>query len=290
MLLPHGISKRIGKKFSGLGSSLLRIFPSVEYDIEKTDIDMSAAEYLAASVINSLFVFIFLSVVMFPLAYLIRKETLINSLLMSIGSGFGLSVVIFVLLSRYPLIIANKKAESLERNLVFALKDLLLQISSGVSIYNAFVNVSKADYGLVSVEFAKMIQEVNAGKPMDDVLERLAIRSSSEYLRKTVWQLVNTLRAGASLKAALKTIITQLTLDQKTKIRDYAKELNVWSLMYMLFAVAIPTIGITMIVILSAFAGMGINKAVFIFFILACLVIQYVLIGLVKTRRPMGYV
>ena len=59
-----------------------------------------------------------------------------------------------------------------------------------------------------------------------------------------------------------------------------------WSLIYMLFAVAIPTIGSVMLVILSSFAGMGLGKPFFIVFICICFFIQFVLVGFIKTRRP----
>ena len=287
MLIPLKISKKISKRLRGIGTVFVKIVPGLKYDLEKTDLDLTQGEYMAACLVNCFFVFVLFSGLLFILTYHVRAKALSQSLTLSIGIGFALFVLFFVLLARYPKILAKKKAEQLERNLVFALKDVLLQISSGVSLYNALVNVSKANYGLVSEEFEKVAKQVNSGKAMDKALEELAVTSESDYLRKTVWQLVNTLRAGASLKGALKTIIKQLTVEQKTKIRDYAKELNMWSLVYMLFAVAIPTIGVTMMVILSSFAGMGISKGLFIAFIIICFIVQIILIGLVKTRRPM---
>ncbi|MBW2984340.1 type II secretion system F family protein [Candidatus Woesearchaeota archaeon] len=290
MLIPLEIGKKISKRLVGIGAVLARIVPGLKYDLEKTDIDLTQEEYLAVCLVNCLFVFVLFSVLSFFLNYFVGLKTLQQSLTLSLGIGLALLVLFFVLLARYPKILAKKKAEQLEKNLVFALKDILLQISSGVSLYNSLVNVSKANYGLVSTELEKTAKQVNSGKPMDKALEELAITSESEYLRKTVWQLVNTLRAGASLKGALKTIITHLMMEQKSKIRDYAKELNMWSLIYMLFAVAIPTIGITMMVILSSFAGMGMGKGTLVAFIIACFIVQFVLIGLVKARRPMVHI
>lgn len=290
MLIPLGISKKISKRFIGIGALFAKIVPGLNYDLKKTDIDLTQGEYIAIALINCLFIFILFSGILFALTYFIATKTLNQSLSLSLGTAFGLFFLFFYLLARFPKILAKKKAEQLEKNLVFALKDILLQISSGVSLYNALVNVAEADYGLVSKEFEKAAKQVRAGKPMNKALEELAITSESEYLRKTVWQLVNTLRAGASLKGALKTIIINLSIEQKTKIQQYAKELNMWSLVYMLFAVAIPTIGTTMMVILSSFAGMSISKGIFISFIVVCFIVQFILIGLIKTRRPMVHI
>tara|TARA_Y100000310_G_scaffold343799_1_gene453092 strand:- start:4018 stop:4275 length:258 start_codon:yes stop_codon:yes gene_type:complete len=83
-------------------------------------------------------------------------------------------------------------------------------------------------------------------------------------------------------------LIDDLTLDQRNRIKKYAAELNLWSLLYLLFAVAVPTIGATMLVILSSFAGFGVTQGFFIIFISICFIIQLILIGFVKTRRPVA--
>ena len=43
-----------------------------------------------------------------------------------------------------------------------------------------------------------------------------------------------------------------------------------------------------MMVILSSFAGFGITKGFFIVFIIICFIIQIILIGFIKTRRPVA--
>jgi flagellar protein FlaJ len=290
MIIPLNISRQLSKKFVGIGAGFARFVPGLKYDLAKTDIGLTENEYMAACLLNCFVVFILFSGILFFLLAFVRVKSLSGSLILSLGIGVGLFFMFFALLIRYPKIIAKKKAEQVEKNLVFALKDMLLQVKSGVSLYNSLVNISKANYGLVSRNFERVAKQVNSGKPMSKALEELAVTSESSYLRKTVWQLVNTLRAGASLKGALGAIIKQLTIEQKTKIRDYAKELNMWSLMYMIFAVAIPSLGVTMMVILSSFAGTSISEGLFIAFILVCIVIQFVLIGLVKSRRPVVHI
>ena len=127
---------------------------------------------------------------------------------------------------------------------------------------------------------------MNTGTPVDNALEEMALTSSSEFLRRAVWQLVNTLKAGASLQGALNSIISDLTADQSTRIKDYGRELNLWSLIYMLFAVAVPTMGATLLVILASFAGAGISQEMFIAFIAINFIVQFIIIGFVKSRRP----
>ena len=179
-----------------------------------------------------------------------------------------------------------KKAEDIDKNLVFAVRDLQLQVSSGVPLYNGLANISDAGYGAVSKEFKRITQTVKTGTPIHVALENMALSTKSEYLKRTIWQLINSIKSGSSLKSALKLIVKDLSADQKSKIKDYAHELNLWNLIYMLFAVAVPTIGAVMLIILSSFAGLGIGKVSFVAFIVTCFIVQYIIIGFIRARRP----
>lgn len=284
-MLPKGMSDAVSRYFIGIGSRLANVFPGVKYDLEKTDLEMCEGEYFANAISNALAYFIMFFALLFFLSYATGKE-LGQSLSIAAAYSLFLFILIIVLFARYPRIMAGKKAERLEKSLVFALKDLLLQVSSGVPLYEALVNVSRENYGEVSTEFGKAAKSVNSGIPIEDALEKMASSTSSDFLRRAVWQLVNTLKAGASLKGALRSIIDDLTAEHKNRIRDYSRELNLWSLMYMLFAVAIPTIGATMLVILSSFAGIGVSRGMFIAFLALNFALQFILIGFVKSRRP----
>jgi archaeal flagellar protein FlaJ len=286
MVVPLSFSRKVSSRCRGLGFALAALIPGIRYDIEQTDLGMDAADYMSISLMNSIFLAAVFSSLIFALLRIVQGKAMQESLPAAIGIGAAIFMMFFFVSVRYPRILAGKKAEQLDRNLVFGLKDLLLQISSGVTLYNALINISHARYGLISDEFAKAAKHVKTGMPMIEALEGMALETKSEYLRRTVWQIVNTLKAGTSLKGALKVIIDELTLMQRTKIKSYAQELNLWSLIYMLFAVAVPTIGGTMLVILSSFAGVGVTPATFITFISICFIVQIILIGFVKTRRP----
>ena len=286
MIVPIGISKHIAKSLVGISHKISSLSPGLEYDLEQTDLKLNKEEYIANTIVTCASVFVIFALLIVLLAFRVRHLDLTKSILLGAAIGFGAFILFFILLLRYPKIIAGKKAEQIDRHLLFALKDLLLQISSGVSLYNAIINVATSGYGIVSDEFKKVAKNVKTGMALNTALERLAVESSSEYMRRTIWQIVNTLKAGASLKGALQSIISELAVTQHTKIKNYSQELNLWSLIYMLFAVAIPTIGSTMLVILSSFAGIGVSKGTFIVFIVFCFFIQIALIGFVKTRRP----
>jgi flagellar protein FlaJ len=284
MIISQRRGERLSRRLTGAGGRLSRIF-RIEKHLKESGLDILPGEYLALSLLNAIILFI----VFFPLfswAFYLRLEILGQALGLGLAAGFGISLMFFMVYTRYPRVIAGKKGERINKNLVFVLKDMLLQVSSGVSLYNSMINIANSDYGEVSREFEKAVKRMDSGMSVENALEQLAVESKSEYLRRTVWLILSTIKAGASLRGALKSIINDLSRDQRSNIRSYAQELNMWSLIYMLFAVAIPTIGITFLIILSSFAGMGITEITLLMFISMAIIVQFVMIGFVKSRRP----
>jgi pilus assembly protein TadC len=287
IFVPEGLTSKLIHKLRGFGKKMLRYFPRLENDLSMTGIEIEADYYIAKVMVNAVFLSgLFSFLIMFLMWS--QNDPLSEIILKGSGIFLGMGLLFLLLHTKYPEILANKKASEIDKDLVFALKDLTLHLSAGLSIYDAFVNVSNGDYGETSVEFKKIVRLINSGTPMTDALENSAIKTKSEYLKKTCWQIINSIKSGSNIKKTLKSITKELSSDQRTKIANYSRELNLWSLIYMLFAVAVPSIGSTMLVILSSFAGFGVNRPMFIVFIVICLIIQYVLIGFVKARRPVS--
>ncbi|PJA21266.1 MAG: hypothetical protein COX63_00250, partial [Candidatus Diapherotrites archaeon CG_4_10_14_0_2_um_filter_31_5] len=174
----------------------------------------------------------------------------------------------------------------IDQNLIFALKSMLIQVKSGIPLFNAIENVAKTNYGVVSDEFKIVVKEIMAGTPEANAIEKMALRTKSEYLRKAGWQIVNSIKSGASVVGALETTIETLTTNQLRAIKNYSAELNLWILLYLLLAAAIPTLGITFMVILSSMGGSDISELHIMLTIIFAFVIQVVLIGFVKNRKP----
>lgn len=287
MILPLDLSIKIINSFFGFFRRMQKFFPDIKCNIEKTDMDFSSEEYIGLSFLNSLFFFLLFFALLFILNFTVRDKPFQQSLLISLGLALFIFVIFVFVMLRYPKILAGKKAEEIDKNMVFALKEMLMQITSGITLYYAMLTISKGKYGMISKEFERTTKRIHTGTPLDMALEEMALSSESAFLRKSIWQLVNTFKAGASLEGALKALIRDLTMAQRTRIRDYAHELNLWSMIYMLFAVAVPTIGATMLVVLSSFGGAGVTQSSFIVFLVVCFLVQIALIGFIKSRRPM---
>ena len=303
-------SRQLAMYLRGFTFRLKSLIPGLESNIAKTNLRLSAEDYLGLSILNGtvylLTFFLILSILPFvsslqdfsiswqagitsaTITHFPSKENF-TAAWTALKYASALGVFLLIILFMYPRILAQKKAEDIDRNLIFALKEVSLQIQASVPLYNALLNVSRENYGEVSSELALVARDIHAGRSMPQALEEAALRTNSDFLKKVSWQVVNTIRAGANLKAALQVVIDDLMEEQKRKIKDYTQELNVWTLIYLLFAVAIPSIGSTIFIVLSSFAGIGLTEGMFIFFLTACIFVQIALIGLIKSRRPTVY-
>ena len=76
-------------------------------------------------------------------------------------------------------------------------------------------------------------------------------------------------------------------MDKEAKIKAYAQELNMWGLIYMLASVVLPSMGVTLLVILSSFLGGEIiGEGLFWGILLFLVFFQIFFIQFVKSKRP----
>jgi len=300
-VIPKAIEAPLVRRMRGIGAKLTALSPGIAYDLRELG-EPDAAAYAARALANSALLGALLALFITALLFAtgrIRPEILslafsnkdvfaysVNALLPAAGGGLVVFGIILAFLLYYPKILARKLAETVDKDLIFALKDMQLQISSGVSLFNAFVNVSRAGYGSVSKQFDSVVKDISAGEAEDAALEKMAAHTESEFMKRTVWQMITALRGGASLEGALSSMIDILKRDQAARIRNFIHELNLWALVYMIIAVAVPGLGSTVLVVISAFGGITVTEMTYAFALALCFVAEIVIIGFIKSRRP----
>jgi flagellar protein FlaJ len=267
--------------------------------------DLDKGEYIAVSLSNALVWGVIILLLLFALSYArgtitpeqIRTafsslKTLQSFILNIRWVIFGGVLVFFIFFSffmYYPRVLARKLVEEVDKDLVYALKDLLLQISSGVPLFDAMVNISKSGYGTISKEFRRTVQEINAGEMQELALEKMALRTESEFLRRTIRQMLTAFKSGASLQAALKSVVKNLQQYQYSQMKSYTYELNLWVLLFIIISVAVPSLGITLLVVLSTFGGISVNESFIITLVGFCILCEIALVEFIKSRRPVTH-
>jgi pilus assembly protein TadC len=279
---------RFSRFFIGWGEIMSRFFPSMDWDLQQSGMELDPREWVSVALFSAGFYFVVLfSVMMFitSAARILITQAIGVSFLVSIAIG-GAS---FFYISMHPKLQAKKKIKNLDENLPHALHHLLIQVRSGEPLFNCLVSIAKAGYGELSLELERAVDEINTGKSEIEALEAIARENPSLYFRRVMWQLVNALKSGADVGNTIKEIVENLAVEQTMAIKKYGSQLNPIAMLYMVFCIIMPTLGITFLLVLGSFVGLSIQMEYILMAVLAFLLFfQFMLIGMIKSRRPVG--
>lgn len=283
--LPPRILKSLSYSFLNLAASLSKSFPSLKPNLIRAGFSDDDREYLSMCLVSTLISFFVLS---FLFMGVFKSLGFSNYLLFAPFASFLFSAFIFFQQVIYPGVLVNKKVRNIERNLFPALQSILVQINSRVPLFNVLVNVSKSSYGEVSEEFSIIIREINTGKSQIEALSESAVRNPSVFYRRALWQIVNGMKAGATISNIVKETLDSLSQEQVIQIQNYGSQLNPLAMFYMLMAVIVPSLSITLIIVMASFMALSetIIKAIFWGLYLFIVFIQIMFLGIIKSRRP----
>ena len=288
LFIPAPLVHQLGSRFKGIGLKVNAFFPGLHYDLSNAQIEVPAIHYGVGAFFSALFFALFISF-FFGFIAIVREFEIALLILLPLFSFMVVFMGLFVLHMYYPKMLSKSISSKIDRGLLFACRDMLIQVSSGIPLYQSIQNISEGDYGQVSVEFRKVVAEARSGTSLINALENMAVRNQSVYLKKMSWQLITAIRSGASLTKSLKGIIKLLVDYQLRLIKAYDSELNVIVLLYLLTAAVLPTVGTTVLVIFSVFGVLGISPEIYSGLIAVGIFIQIMIIVYVYVRRPRMY-
>lgn len=257
----------------------------LEDNLKNSNIDLSREEYLGIC-LRSFFI---------SLAILFVISTTVLAFLgikffYLMGLFIALIFSCFVFFSQivYSRVYVSRRQRDIEKNLISALQDILIQINSGIPLFSVLVNISSSDYGELSVEFKKAVKRIGSGEPEAEVLDDLGRRNSSVFFRRTLWQISSGMKSGSDLSIVIKDSIKLLSEEQLIQIQNYGNKLNPLIVVYMLIAVIIPALSITFLIIISSMTNLPKNMTILLFiglFVFVVLV-QTMFLGIIKSGRP----
>lgn len=279
--LPPRMMNSLTRRLLFVGSLLAQWYPTIKQDMFQADIDMHPREYMTQGFITALFYAIMIVPTMIVLGLVIGTD------LLALALGVGIIMFFMTLLTVlfYPKVQGRKRTRALEENLVPALRHLLIEIRSGVPLFHSMNAVSEG-YGATSEEFRKIVRQINTGEKESTAIAEATRRNPSFSFRRSLWQISNALKAGSDLGQAMESIVDDLTKEQITDIRRYGQELNPFTMIYMVAAVIMPSLGITFLVIITSFTGAIIPKIIFPLILGGLLAFQLFFMNFVSSKRP----
>jgi flagellar protein FlaJ len=285
---PMQTVEKTAKRFYGIGESLSKIFPGLDFELEQAGFDYEPREWMSIAFFTALFYFIMLFAPLTLLTIAVKID-IVRAIGIPFLVAFIMGFISMIYITFYPKLSVSRKVNEVEKYLPYMIHHLLIEVRSGVPLYNALVSIAQSNYGMLSMEIRRAVNEINTGKSEIAALEMLARQNPSLYFRRIMWQMVNALKSGADIGDTIKQIVDTLSEEQRIAIKKYGAQLNPLALMYMIFAVIFPTLGITFLLVVSSFIGIGIDIQYVLLGILGFLLMfQFMIIGLIKSRRPIG--
>jgi flagellar protein FlaJ len=280
--LPRKVILGIAHSLKTLGGFLSAFFPGLHEELFQAQISESPREYAAiafsVAATNALF--------SFALVALIGVLAQANILAVAFGVSMVLGLASFFTLIYYPRVIISKRKRLLESQLIPATRQFLIELRSGVPLFNSMTSIATG-YGEVSVEFRKIITQINGGVSELDALQEATRANPSLQFRKILWQISNALKVGSDVGDSLESLMSDLTKEKVDEIHRYGQELSPWTMIYMMLAVVLPSLGVTLLIVISSFLSVSIPSIVLPITVIFLIGFQLFFMNFISSRRPM---
>jgi pilus assembly protein TadC len=239
-----------------------------------------------------------------PKAYL--KKVMQGASLIGVGMGFLSFIlfsknevpiimsfvvgVIFFFMAYITLLRAvdsriSKRAKEIDKDVLFAGRFLLIKMNSGKPLINSLIEASQS-YGVASHYFKEIVRSIELGTPLEKALEEAMDYCPSHKMKRILFQINSALKAGVDATNNLEAVLEEIANDQLVEIQRYGKKLSSLTLFYMLLAVVLPSLGMTMFIVVASLVSLAVNASIFFSFLFFLVLIELVFISLFMSIRP----
>jgi flagellar protein FlaJ len=179
----------------------------------------------------------------------------------------------------------EKIKKHIDEEIIFAGRFLIIGLESGVPIDKIFEDMEK-NYTYVGYYFGEILNKVYLGTSMEDAVNDTLNVSPSPNLRRILWQVLNSMKTGTEVGGALNSVIEQIVREQAIAVQEYGKKLSPLAMFYMTISIIVPSLGITMLVILATFIGLKVTMPVLIVLAIVVGFVQFMFLSMIRSSRP----
>lgn len=264
----------IGAKHKGLEAAL-----------REQNIKESLYEFVKRMIIASVMLAVVLSITMLILFVRIGISVIVAPILAGL-LGIAVFYVALGIFLNFPTQKGRVTSKNIERDILFAARDMIISLRSGMPLFNAITSIS-VGYGDASKEFARIVERVQLGMPFEDAIDQTVAETRSPSFRHIMLQASVSIRAGADVVGALQSVIDQLSQERVIELRRYGQKLNAIAMFYMLFGIILPSMGMAVLTILTTFIAIfTVTPAVLASVVVGLLFLQIVFLQLIRGSRP----
>jgi pilus assembly protein TadC len=261
-------------------------FPDLGSKMLMAGMRESQEAFIKKTLISSLNIWAMLMAI--PILFILNKsfaDVRYNLIIITLIAAPLSLLGVFFFFMQLPDVKKVKRDKEIDKEIVFAGRFLVIEIESGVPLYNAMLNITKA-YPNIGKYFAEIITKVDLGTSMEEALNESIMYSPSKNFQRLLWQLLNSISTGSQVNKALDSVIEQIVREQIIEVKSYSKKLNPLAMFYMMIAVILPTLGIAMMSVAANFMGFVIEPIILILIWGFITFIQIMFINIIGAQRP----
>jgi pilus assembly protein TadC len=241
------MSRSFGKfylKFKGILSpmkNLLRSFPlsdELSFYLYSANMHYSSSQYLALASSGGFVAGLIALIIGFFVG--LMMDNLLFITLMPFVFAFGAWLFATIILLMIPKQRAISRGNAVSIELPFALRHMSTELKAGIGLYKTIQAIASNDYGVLSEEFARTINEIEEGADTGVALKHLALRTQSRPLKTAVNHILRAMRVGGNLSDVMSNIAKDVSDELKNKIRTFAQKMNFFSVIFIFLGIVLP--------------------------------------------------
>ncbi|MDD4983321.1 MAG: type II secretion system F family protein [Candidatus ainarchaeum sp.] len=224
--------------FSLFSKRILSILPGrneLSMDLDSANINYSTAQYLAITSVISLILTIIITAVAAALFAVIEIPQYYLVLVFFVAMFLTAGIVL-----KYPSIVAADRAKKIDAELPFALRHMATELRAGIGLYRVLQTIAIGEYGYLSEEMARVINEVEQGADTKDALKNLAYRTRSFSLRNTLNHILRALKSGGNLSEVLNNTANDVSFEIRLNLESFSGKMNFIGVIYIFIGIVIP--------------------------------------------------
>lgn len=259
---------------------LAKMFPGLQQSLIIARMKTTANKYIAQALTNSVMVtatFLFLLLLLF-----LQIKISILWLFLLGPAIFAFFIFFFM---NIPYVYINQRSREIEKNVLFAGRYLLVKVQSGEPLFNSLIGVAKS-YGATGEVFNEIVQDVHFGAKIEDAIDKAIKNNPNDNLKKLLWEISNSIKTGSDMSKSLSAILEGINEQVYTEIEKYGRKINSITLFYMVLAIIVPSLGMTMVAIISSFISIVIPMNILYLLAFMIAFVQFMFISLYKSIRP----
>ncbi len=273
----------MGKRLFSLGAVASRIadkFPDLKRELWIAQINKTPDQYIEEKLKISLMASLAIAIITF---LFVDKN---DGSYFLIFFNFVISgLIFFFIFFNQAKVNVNRRRKEIDREVLFAGRFLLVKLNSGKPLINALEDATES-YGSAGAYFKSIIREIDTGLSLEDALDKGIKFCPSPRMKKILFQISNALKIGIDVTQSLGAALDQIADEQIVEIQKYGKRLNSITMFYMLGAVVLPSLGLTIFVIVASITNFAMDFGMFAGIITGLIIMELIFMSIFKSIRP----